>query len=394
MKGRYSERLASYRSSPWKGKGPLLGHLTVELTERCNNRCIHCYINRPVDDALAENQELSTTDWREILKEAAGLGCLEVRFTGGEPLLREDFSDLYVFTRKLGIKVALSTNATLITPRLARLFRRIPPLEKIDITLYGVKRKSYEAVSQNPGSFAAAMAGIGLLARNQVPFSVKGILLPPTEGEVAEFEAWAAALPGMDEPPPRVLFFDLHAWRKKERSEAIRRLRVSPQKGLELLMRRRDAYIEDRQLFCSRFMAAPGKRLFSCGAGIGSGCVNAYGGFQPCVLLRHPDAVFDLKTGNLEKALRGFFPSIRKRKAANPEYLKRCARCFLKGLCDQCPAKSWMEHGTLDKPVEYLCEIAQLEARVLGLLKKDERPWEVRDAETRKAALLRRPGLP
>jgi hypothetical protein len=66
-------------------------------------------------------------------------------------------------------------------------------------------------------------------------------------------------------------------------------------------------------------------------------------------------------------------------KAANPDYLRRCARCYLKSMCEQCPARSWMEHGTLDTPVEYLCDIAHAQARYLGLLTDGERSWELTD---------------
>jgi radical SAM protein with 4Fe4S-binding SPASM domain len=66
-------------------------------------------------------------------------------------------------------------------------------------------------------------------------------------------------------------------------------------------------------------------------------------------------------------------------RAINPEYLRRCARCSLKGLCEQCPAKSWSEHGTLDTPVEYLCEVAHAQARHLGWLGEKERGWEAKD---------------
>jgi len=51
----------------------------------------------------------------------------------------------------------------------------------------------------------------------------------------------------------------------------------------------------------------------------------------------------------------------------------------LKGLCEQCPAKSWTEHGTLDTPVEYHCQVAQAQARALGLLQEKECPWEVKN---------------
>ena len=101
------------------------------------------------------------------------------------------------------------------------------------------------------------------------------------------------------------------------------------------------------------------------------------------MMLRHPDTVYNLKDGSLKDALANFFPKLREIRARNIEYLSRCAKCFLKGLCEQCPAKSWAEHGTLDTPVEYLCEIAHSQARFLGLIDKSEKAWEVKNWKDR-----------
>ena len=76
-----------------------------------------------------------------------------------------------------------------------------------------------------------------------------------------------------------------------------------------------------------------------------------------------------------------FFKILKDMKATNPEYLKRCAVCFLKGLCEQCPAKSWAEYGTLDTPVEYLCEVAHAQAYWLGWLKDGEKAWEFKKGD-------------
>ena len=113
------------------------------------------------------------------------------------------------------------------------------------------------------------------------------------------------------------------------------------------------------------------------------GCVDAYGNFQPCMLLRHPDAVYDLRTGSLQEAVVEFFPRLKKMKAQNPDYLARCSRCFLHGLCEQCPGKSWIEYGTLDTPVDYLCQVAHSRALDLGLLREGEQAWEIEDYEER-----------
>jgi radical SAM protein with 4Fe4S-binding SPASM domain len=107
--------------------------------------------------------------------------------------------------------------------------------------------------------------------------------------------------------------------------------------------------------------------------------VDAYGKLQLCLPLRHPDTVYDLKKGTLKDAILNFFPKMKEMEPKNSEYLRRCAQCFLKGLCEQCPAKSWTETGTLDTPVEYLCQIAHAQAEYLGLVKEGEKAWEIDD---------------
>ena len=361
----------------------MLGRLDIELTERCNNDCIHCCINLPMDDKVARQREMATDEVKSVLTQAAALGCLSVRFTGGEPLLREDFEELYLFARRQGMKVMLFTNARLVTPELADLFARVPPGELVEVTVYGMKPESYEAVSRVPGSYAEFRRGMNLLLDRRVGFVVKGALLPPNRGEMEEFEAWATTLPAMDHPPSYSMFFDLRARRDSDvKNRQIAGLRLSPAEGVAVLSRRREEYHKEMRQFTSRFMGPAGDRLFACGAGHGT-CIDAYGWAQMCLPLRRPDMTYDLKAGSLRDAVTSFFPRLRETRATNPDYLARCARCFLKGLCEQCPAKSWAEHGTLDTPVEYLCQVAHAQARDLGLLRDGERAWEVSDGRSR-----------
>lgn len=371
------------RQPLWAGGGPKLRHLDIELTERCNNACLHCYINRAEDDARARQQELSTAEWQDVLRQAAGLGALGVRLTGGEPLLRPDFAELYVFARRLGLKVQIFTNARRITAELAELFGRIPPREKIEISAYGMHPESYAAAASAPGGYAEFRGGVERLLERGVPFTVKYALLPQNKADLEEFEAWAARLPGMDQAPSIAMFFELRGRRDSPaRNRLIRQLRVPPAEGLEILERRAPGYIAELAEFCGRGMGASGARLFACGAGLG-GSVDAYGRYQPCLLLRDPALAYDLRRGSLQDGLENFFPQVRQIQARNPDYLARCGRCFLHGLCEQCPAKSWAEHGTLDTPVEYVCQVAHAQARRLGLLAEGERAWEVTDGPER-----------
>jgi radical SAM protein with 4Fe4S-binding SPASM domain len=353
-----------------------LGSLDIELTERCNNDCIHCCINLPASDKKARQRELTTEKIKELLKQAEKLGCMKVRFTGGEPLLRTDFEELYIFTRRMGMKVLLFTNARLIIEKLADLFNRIPPLVTIEITVYGMHKDSYEAVTRAKGSFAQFRRGVNLLLERKIPFIVKSALLPQNQREIDEFETWANTILWMTKGPSYSMFFDLrNRFDDEEKNRLISSLRLDPEEGLAILTRNTNRYREGINEFASKFMRPPGDKLFNCGAGCGI-CIDAYGIAQPCMGVRAPDLTYNTADFSLESILENF-KGLKDMHSTNPDYLNRCAKCFLKGLCEQCPAKSWTEHQTLDTPVEYLCEVAHAQARFMGWLGKDECGWEV-----------------
>jgi sulfatase maturation enzyme AslB (radical SAM superfamily) len=351
---------------------------------------------------------MTTEQVKSILTEAATLGCLEVRFTGGEPLLRPDFEELYLFARRLGLKVSIFTNARLITPQLADLLMRIPPLVSIEVSVYGMHKESYEAVSRVPGSFVQFQRGVNLLLERKIPFIVKGALLPPNKDEMDEFEAWAKKISWMDTSPNYAMFFDLRGRRDdKEKNALIATLRLTPQEGVAVLTKNVAKYKKKIKEFAGKFMGSQGDLLFQCGVGEGM-CIDAYGYAQPCMGVRAPELTVNLfpkaasgkatavehtHTANAlnkvfeasrrcmkNKAISDVivsFKNLHEMKATNPDYLRQCAVCFLKGLCEQCPAKSWAENGTLDTPVEYLCKIAHAQGRFLGWLKNREKAWEV-----------------
>lgn len=360
----------------------MLDHIEIELTERCNSDCLHCYINLPKNDSSAKNQELTTQGWKTILDQAAKLGALYVRFSGGEPLLREDFTELYCHARFLGMMVMIFTNARLITPELANLFSEIPPLKKIEVSAYGIHKNSYNAFTRSKNGFCEFQSGLQLLLDRNIPFIIKPVILPPNENEILEFEAWATNHPGIIQSN-YAYYLDLRARRDSPtKNQLIKNLRITPQQGLLLETHNQDSFYREILHFCTHFLYPQGDQLFSCGAGQ-TGCVDAYGQYQMCTLLRHPDFTYDLSTGTLYDALNRFFPKFLNLRAKNSDYINRCARCFLKSLCGQCPGRSWIEHGNLDTPIEYLCQVAHEKAIFIGLLNPGEVAWEISNWQER-----------
>ena len=99
----------------------------LEVTARCNNDCRHCYINLPAGDRAARAKELSLAEISRIADEAVSLGVVWCLITGGEPLLRDDFCDLYLALKRRALLLSVFTNATLINEEHIQLFKRYPP---------------------------------------------------------------------------------------------------------------------------------------------------------------------------------------------------------------------------------------------------------------------------
>jgi radical SAM protein with 4Fe4S-binding SPASM domain len=361
---------------------PTLPGITFELTERCNNNCIHCCINQPEGDISIINQECSTHEVKDYLQQAADLGCLHVTFTGGEPLLRIDFIDLYLFTRQLGMSVSLYTNARLITKELAELFHKIPPMENIEITVYGMHEDSYDAVSRSPGSFLQFWHGVQLLQEYSVPFIVKSAYVPQNMHEKNEFENWASTIPWMKSKPIYAAFFELRQRNDNPvKNRQIGRLRESNFQINPNIENPNEAERLQIDQFSANYLGPSGDHLFLCSVGK-SITIDAYGRIQPCLGIRSPQLTLPKGT-SLVNALSSF-QKLKELKATNADYISRCAKCFLKSFCNQCPARSWSENSTLDTPVEYICKVTHQRARNLGLLNDNEKAWEVTDWQQRR----------
>ncbi len=385
----YTEKINLDRFPLWekmKGKG-YLSQVSMELTERCNNNCIHCYINLPANDEEVKKKEITFEEIKAIVDEAIQRDCLSWHLTGGEPLLREDFSDIYLYLKRKGMRVTIFTNATLISSKITNLFKKYPP-QDIEVSIYGRSQKTYEAITRNPGSFDAFKQGINLLKKNSILFTLKTAALPQNFQEINKMRDFAQSFTG--EHLGTILELNLGSrFNGGGKRGLIKGLRLPPDKVMEVLKQEEERYRKDIERFCQKFLGVPSDdRLFICGAGVGSLHIDAYNNFQLCMLLRHPDCVYSLRKGSFKEVWENLIPRVRETKANNKKYQEKCQQCFLKSFCDTCPAWSWMEHGVLDEPVEYLCEIAHAEAVWLGLLSKGEKAWEaVRNGAKRPAAL-------
>jgi radical SAM protein with 4Fe4S-binding SPASM domain len=339
----------------------------LELTARCNNDCRHCYINLPAGDKVAKDKELSLAEIKEIVDQAVSMGALWCLITGGESLLREDFSSIYLYMKKKGLLVSVFTNATLITQEHVRLFQKYPPRD-IEVTVYGVTQETYERVTRRVGSYDAFMRGLSLLLEREIKVRLKAMALRSNLHEMPEIARFCREkTKDYFRLDP---FLHLRYDGDQKRNEEIRSERLSPDEiaALEASDPERFEALKNScgRLIVSDSSFADCNHLFHCGAGKGSFTVSYNGLLRLCSSLWHPDCVYDLKKGNLKEAWQTFIPQVREMRSNRREFLAKCRGCSIVNLCMWCPAHAHLETGAMDAPVDYFCRVAHARPELLG----------------------------
>jgi len=339
----------------------------LEITARCNNNCRHCYINLPAGDKVAQGQEISLEAIKKIADESVSLGSLWCLVTGGEPLLRPDFIEIYLALKRKGLLVSVFTNATLVTKEHVELFRKYPPRD-IEVSVYGVTRETYEGVTRKHGSFEAFLRGLELLRESGVKIRFKAMALRSNLTEMPEIARFCR------ERTKDYFRFDpllhLRFDGNPKKNEEIISERLSPQEIVDLERSDPERFGALKKgcdkLIVPEFSHKICNHLFHCGAGNGSFSISYDGVFRLCSSLWHPDCVYDLKKGNLSEAWQNIVPKVREMRSNRKEFVERCRVCPLINLCLWCPAHAHLETGEMDSPVDYFCEIAHARAESLN----------------------------
>ncbi len=121
------------------------------LTDRCNLSCTHCYSKS--GPGRTTEGELTTAEAFGVIDNLADMGVPLILFTGGEPLMRTDLWELATHARSRGLKMAISTNGTLVTPDIARRIKE-SGIEYAGISLDGAMAKTHDRFRNSPGAFA------------------------------------------------------------------------------------------------------------------------------------------------------------------------------------------------------------------------------------------------
>jgi radical SAM protein with 4Fe4S-binding SPASM domain len=151
------------------------------LTDRCNLSCTHCYSRS--GPGRTTKGELTTTEALGVIDDLADMGVPLILFTGGEPLMRADIWDLACHAKSRGLKMALSTNGTLITPEIARRIKD-SGIEYAGISLDGAIDETHDRFRNSPGAFEKTIRAFTACKETGLRCGVRVTLTRENHGEL------------------------------------------------------------------------------------------------------------------------------------------------------------------------------------------------------------------
>jgi AdoMet-dependent heme synthase len=310
----------------------------LDLTYRCNERCVHCYLDH--DD----HGELTTSEVTHLLDELAEAGVFFLTLSGGEILLRKDFFEILEYSRALRFSVKLKTNAVLIRKREAARIRALD-VHSLQVSIYSHRPEVHDAITKVPGSLKRSLDAIRFLKAAGLRVIIADVLMIQNMQDYPGVRALAADLAVEFAIDPTITPM-------MDGNRSILNLNVN-QASLEQVFRDENL-VGNVAEFCAPPKQADDSDLdgLPCSAGHTACYVSPYGDVYPCVQ-------FPLPSGNIRQTpfldIWRHSDQLNEVRSITARELSSCSPCAHLVSCTRCPGLAYME-GNMRGPSTQDCE--------------------------------------
>jgi radical SAM protein with 4Fe4S-binding SPASM domain len=313
-------------------------NVQLDITYRCNERCVHCYLDH------GDHGEMTTAEIRDVLNQLADAGAFSLAISGGEILLRKDFFDILEYARSLLFSVRLKTNAILIREEEARRIRSLG-VQQVQISIYSHRAEVHDGITKVRGSLARSVRAIRFLKSQGLRVVIANVLMRQNAGDYPGVQALAAEL-GVE------ITLDPTITPKMDGDHSITAMRIPPTVLKQVFTD--ESVVGDVEKFCAPPVAAGEKELngYSCSAGHTACYISPYGDVFPCVQIPLPCG--NLRQQRFVDIWRGS-EALREVRSIRVRDLPTCSGCSHVAACTRCPGLAWQE-GNMRGPSTADCE--------------------------------------
>lgn len=328
---------------------PQLTNLHMEITSKCNERCVHCYI--PNDKKVSQ---IETGLFYNILKQCREMNLLHLTISGGEPMLHKNFINFLKKCNEYNLSVNILSNLTLLNKEIIEEMK-MNGLLGVQVSLYSMTPQIHDSITQLEGSFELTKNAILKLKENDVPLQISCPIMKQNKNSYTDVLNWAKTHNihvGCD----YVLIGKCDHTTQNLKS----RLSISDiKKVIENKIKEEPEYL-DRIKSDSEEKKQNTPNDIVCSICHSSICIGDNGNVYPCAGWQ------SYVVGNANQTyLREIWnnsPKIRYLRGLRKKDFPKCIHCLDKDYCTMCMVRNANEHPFGDPLVvnDFFCKIARL----------------------------------
>lgn len=309
----------------------------LELTYRCNEKCIHCYVDTPYDSG----EELTTAEFKDVVTQLKELGCMGVLLTGGEATLREDFFEIAEHIKASGMLFDVYTNGLAVSDEFIDRLIELKP-NSVSFSFYGGTSEIHDKITKVPGSFERSLKTLLLVKCSGIDTYIKTVIM---KDNVDDYEnllrlgkrIGVTVLPALSIMPS-------HGGKSAEPFRLL-----DTDKYIEVLK------LEEKYRGTNFNKEVVKRGKYICASGLDSLSIDPFGGIHPCNA--HPMQLGNVRVDKLRDIWEKSEQLMSMRKIRPTDLSSDCSKCEDYDWCSICMGSAIRENEKL-APCSDTCMIA------------------------------------
>ena len=342
-------------------KKPKLNGIQIEVTGRCNERCIHCYIPNAMKDT---GKDMPFDKFCSIVNQFAEMGGLHVVLSGGEVFLHKDIIPMIQYCREKDMQISILSNL------IALKKEQIPAIKEANISLlqtslYSMDPEVHDTITTIKGSFAKTKAAIEDLVAADIPVQISCPIMKANCKGYSEVLRYAQSLRCKAQTDYIMMAqsdFDTQNLANRislEETESVLRDIIEWDFEYHIDIEKKQIEIGDFVVDMEREAKRP-----LCGAGLNDCCIDANGDVFPCAGWQ------DLVAGNVfSQSLKEVWEDSQQLKTVRSVTradFPECLECEASNYCSMCLVRNYNEsNGDMFKINKHFCDVAFLNKRIV-----------------------------
>lgn len=338
-------------------ENPCIFGLQIEVSSRCNERCIHCYIPNAKKD---EGKDIKLSLITRVMDEAKEMGTLSLTLSGGELFLHSEIEEILRHARKNDFAISILSNLVLLTDVHIQLLKEINP-SLVQVSLYSMKPEEHDLITKVKGSFEKTKKSIERLVAADIPVQISCPVMKTNYNSYKDVLKYAQGL-----RTKAYTDFIMMAQADFDTKNLSQRLDMTE---TEVLLK--DIVRFDKDYINTTLEYEPKtknidhyKKLPVCGVGVDNICLTANGDYYPCAGWQN------YILGNAyEQSLKDIWKNSEKikylRTITNGSF-PECLKCEARDFCAMCLVRNFNENnGDMFKIAKHFCDAAFLNKKVV-----------------------------